>query len=186
MVNANRPCHPLAFDKRMVRRMALLIRAGTNFISWTYFSPKNSGNCGKIHASKGSWESQGLNSLHQVDVPESFWEMRRVEECWFFLRPIQVDFSKPVGSCRAHVGMIMLWQCENPWSLGATEPVEHVGKSWSISQSHPVFFAQANPSESEHSLPVASYINLMGTYQWDKQNRVQNILGYYGIYSLVI
>ena len=53
MVNANSPCHPLAFDKRMVRRMALLIRAGTNFISWTHLlTKKTGGNCGKFHASK--------------------------------------------------------------------------------------------------------------------------------------
>ena len=178
MVNANSPCHPLAFDKRMVRRMALLIRAGTNFISWTYFSQKTGGNCGKFHASKGSWESQGLNPLHQVDVPEIFLRNKESWGMWIFLRQIQVDFSKARGilwsPCWDDYAMAMRksLQSEAEWNM-----LENLG----VYPSH-IQFSLANPSESEHSLPVASYTNLMGTYQWE----VQHILGYYGLYPLVI
>ena len=180
MVNANSPCHPLAFDKRMVRRMALLIRAGTNFISWTYFSPKNRWKTvGNFMHQKGHGNLKGwiLCTKLMFQVDEKWGEFRNVDffkahPGWFFKSR---DLVEPM------LGWLCYGNAKIP-EVGATEPVEHVGKSWSISQSHPVFFAQANPSESEHALPVSSYINLMGTYQWE----VQNILGYYGINPLVI
>ena len=152
MVNANSPCHPLAFDKRMVRRMALLIRAGTNFISWTYFSPKNRWKLWEISCIK---RVMGISRV-EFFAPSWCSKLMRNEESsgmWIFLRPIQVDFSK-AG---------ILWSpCWDDYAMATRRSLKSVPLSqWNMLENLGVY-----PSHIQFSLrkPIRLKVNMHYLY----------------------